>query len=951
MSSELADRLISAQNLDAFLSEQDGHPRWQTFAALKGEVDRLVGCDLNTAAHLADHIERLAAHVGDSTAQGFAEASRARVLHSRGKHLEANTLYDSALVRLRAARLTTETATIRIHQVYSLTQMGRYQDALATGRAARRMIAPGEPVKLAQLETNLGNVYYMLDRYKQALKHYDRADEMLRAAGDGATLAFVDFSRANIFTELDQPDQAQALLESAAAAWERSGRTLLAATAQFSAAYLQFRRGHYNAALSRYYQARECVASLGGVQLVAWCDLEIAEILLALNAFDDAAEAAASARTRFKELGMPYESARSALVEALAAMGRGQLDRARKHLLEARTVFAANHNTTFGAQVDCYLAELALRRGAAAEAGRRAEAARRVFARQKLLSRSAYSRLLSATAAYQMGDRARARRMVRATLDTTAGLFAHAVTYRCHHLLGRIERDRRRPDLALDHFRRAVESIEQVRGGIAADEFKATFLRDKIMVYEDAIAACLDEGSPKRVEEAFRLVESSKSRALADLLARYARSRPETGSQSQERGPQGETRARLLRLIEELNWYNSQAGLEDDKGDQRRAGMANHYRRRVSHCERQIARLFRRLEVEDSNFAAVHSPRSASAADLRHALQAGEQAIEYFTTGDEVSAFVASREQVGVVRGIASKRQVEQQLAALRFQIEKFSYGPQYADAHFWQLKAIADQCLGSLYQAIFAPLEGMVHTKQLIIIPHGALHYVPFHALCDDRGDYLIDRFEISYAPSTAVLRLCRAKPCDARSHQFIAFGIAERGTPGIKEELQALGAIFPEAVIRVGREATHENLMRLAAQARFLHLASHGYFRRDNPMFSFLELADSRLNFYSLLDLRLNAEMVTLSACHTGVNTVFPGDELHGLMRGFLYAGAPTLLMSLWAVNDRSTAELMREVYSQIRAGAGKRVALRRAQLAIKDAYGHPYYWAPFILMGSPA
>jgi CHAT domain-containing protein len=151
-------------------------------------------------------------------------------------------------------------------------------------------------------------------------------------------------------------------------------------------------------------------------------------------------------------------------------------------------------------------------------------------------------------------------------------------------------------------------------------------------------------------------------------------------------------------------------------------------------------------------------------------------------------------------------------------------------------------------------------------------------------------------------------------------------------------------------GNQATHDNLLRAARSARYLHLASHGYFRRDNPMFSFLKLADSNLNFYSLLDLKLNAEMVTLSACHTGVNKVFPGDELHGLMRGFMHAGAPSLVASLWATSDESTAKLMKRMYTEISAGASKRAALRTAQLAVKDEYGHPYYWAPFILMGNP-
>ena len=416
MSNELGDKLIRAKDFDTFLSEQNGYPKWRTFADLKREVDRLVGCDLNIAAHLTDHIERLAAHVGDPVSRGFAEASRARVLHSSGRHSDANSLYDSALATLRAAKLSSEAADIRIHQVYALTQMGRYQDALDTARSLRRTLAGGEPLKLGQLETNVGNIYYMLDRYKKALKHYDRADEILRAEGDDATLAFVNFSRSNIFTEMDRPDEAQTLLESARLAWDRSGRALLAAIAQFSIAYLQFLRGNYNLALNGYYEARDRLSELGGVQLVAWCDLEIGEILLALNAFDDSAASAASARSRFMELGMPYESAKAALVQALAAMGLNEFDQAKSNLLEAREVFASSGNTTFTAQTDSFLAELAMRRGDTPEAARRSALALRVFSRQKISTRSAYSRLIAARAAYKMGDRSKALRMARTTL-------------------------------------------------------------------------------------------------------------------------------------------------------------------------------------------------------------------------------------------------------------------------------------------------------------------------------------------------------------------------------------------------------------------------------------------------------------------------------------------------------------------------------------------------------
>ena len=394
----------------------------------------------------------------------------------------------------------------------------------------------------------------------------------------------------------------------------------------------------------------------------------------------------------------------------------------------------------------------------------------------------------------------------------------------------------------------------------------------------------------------------------------------------------------------------------------------------MARCERQIAHLFRQVEIESPAFAQHQRRQTATVADLCDTLQTGETVVEYFMTGEHVSAFVATRDGLRVARHIAAKREVEQLLMALRFQIEKFNYGAKYIEAHFSQLRRATNETLSLLYERLFAPLKAMIVGERLIIIPHGELHYIPFHAL--KAGDqYLIENYEVSYAPSASVLKLCRARRTAARAASLesaiaternparppsvsdvandgllVALGLAESGTPSIDEEIRQLALLFPNAMTLTGEAATRENLFKAAPQARFLHLASHGFFRRDNPMFSFLKLADAQLNFYSLLDLQLNAEMVTLSACHTGVNKVFPGDELHGLMRGFLYAGAPSVVASLWAVSDQSTAELMREMYAGIRAGASKRAALRRAQLAIKDAYGHPYYWAPFILMGDP-
>lgn len=948
---------MEAESVELFLRSRPGIS-WRVFASLKVEVDKLVHSDLNAASQLVDRLEQLAALTNDRVSKSFSKSCRARFLHLLGKHAEANPLYADAVNVLQSVKLTTEAAIIQKQRVDALTHMGRYGEALRVARAARRVLARADSVQLAQLETNVGNIYYMLDRYHKALEHYDLARKALESSGGNSKmLALIDLNRANVFTELDQPDKALILLAAAARSFDRTRQFVLAAQARYHIAYLEFLRGNYNTGLRGYYTTRDRLAALGSIHLVAWCDLEIAEILLALNAFDEALQNASSAQARFKELDMPYESARAQMVSALAATGIGRFEQARSDLTEARVVFASNKNTTFTATAECYLAEVAIKLGDTGEASRLSELGLRTFARQRLFTKAANARLLTARAAYQAGDLAMAHRRAKAALRSIEDRFAPAVAYASHHLLGKVARDRGTNRVALASFRRAVEIVERMRGGIAADEFKATFLGDKIEVYEDAIRSCLDEPGHTSIEEAFRLVESAKSRGLADLLANYLGEAPQPGAAV---GDQRETRAKLLKLIEELNWHSSHANLEDQKGGQRRAVVAERCSRDVARCERQIGQLFSRLEAQGSPLNDVQRLRAATVSELQDTLEHDETAVEYFTTLDEISAFVVTRNSIDVVRNFASRREVEQTIAALKFQIEKFNYGPSYASEHFDQLNQAATQHLGSLYRQLLAPIERLVRDHKLIVIPHGVLHYVPFHALLNRKG-YLIDQFEISYSPSATVLKLCRemarqSEISNLKSHtptglgRLVALGLSQPDTPAVDGEIKALAALFPDAVKLIGEFATRDNLMRAAPKAKYLHLASHGYFRRDNPMFSFLRLADSNLNFYSLLDLKLSAEMVTLSACHTGVNKVFPGDELHGLMRGFLHAGSPSLVASLWATSDASTAELMKHLYSRISTGASKRSALRAAQLEVKNEYGHPYYWAPFILMGNP-
>jgi CHAT domain-containing protein len=177
---------------------------------------------------------------------------------------------------------------------------------------------------------------------------------------------------------------------------------------------------------------------------------------------------------------------------------------------------------------------------------------------------------------------------------------------------------------------------------------------------------------------------------------------------------------------------------------------------------------------------------------------------------------------------------------------------------------------------------------------------------------------------------------------------GAPDERTPHLAQEIEDLDALFTGAEVRLGAEVTLETVRRLAPGASILHLACHGQFRADNPLFSALRLGDGWLTVRDAYGLKLQGPLVTLSACETGVNAVSQGEELLGLVRGFLAGGAASLLVSLWAVDDKATGQLMHHFYRSLQAGSTPAAALRQAQRAMLAQAPHPFYWSPFVLFG---
>jgi CHAT domain-containing protein len=245
------------------------------------------------------------------------------------------------------------------------------------------------------------------------------------------------------------------------------------------------------------------------------------------------------------------------------------------------------------------------------------------------------------------------------------------------------------------------------------------------------------------------------------------------------------------------------------------------------------------------------------------------------------------------------------------------------------------------------------------VIVPDKILHYLAFQALTDGKRSLLED-YTISYSPSASVLKFALEKRKDAID-TLISFGDPKvEGLPNLRyaaQEALSVSDLY-NAQAFIGDEATESELKAVAGSYSILHIAAHGEYNPVNPLFSALRLAadreaDGRLEVHEVYQLNLEkTDLVVLSACETHLGQLRPGDEVIGLNRAFVYAGTPTVIASLWAVDDEATAQLMERFYIHLQNGLSKAQALRAAQKEIRDnpKWAHPYYWAAFILTGDP-
>ena len=467
--------------------------------------------------------------------------------------------------------------------------------------------------------------------------------------------------------------------------------------------------------------------------------------------------------------------------------------------------------------------------------------------------------------------------------------------------------------LAFNYLKRSIEISEMIGKRLIEEEHKIGFYGLAANAYQSMIPLCLELDKNK---EAFHYTQRSKSKTFLDMLAAtYVK----PSNNLIERDTLLQDEERCLQRIRELQMSYLRESVSPIKLGE------------VDRIRENLNEIYNEMEKVDPEYVFMRQAKTLSLGKIEEMLSSEKRNIvivEYFTTKDKLFIFVVSKNGLHV-----------EQVSILEEKL--FGYISTYWREVITFYGAIGNTWL-ELGNYLIEPIsEYLVKSDLIYFIPYGALHYIPIHAL-KLGGEPLIKSYPICYSPAASIIRFCKNKGSD-KLKSCASFGIV------FEDEAEEVAKLFNTNPY-LGKTANKKNVIE-CTNKDIIHLSCHGYFDNLDPLSSGVLLHNEEiLTAREIFNMKINAELITLSACQTGLNKRKPGDELIGLTRAFLYAGTPSVVVSLWSVDAKSTQELMLEFYKLLKKGRDKATALQEAQKKImqKEEYSHPYYWAPFILVG---
>jgi len=840
-------------------------------AALAEEAHRLLGVDPARARELAGRaLERSRA------ARDHASASVA----SRALGMAALDLADaptavehlrSAVDAGRRARSTRRTAQARMALAFALLNQGHSTAALRQAGIASRA-GDGD----AQMALQHATILERLGRMDEALGGYRRGLAAARRAGDGQTEAKLLGNRSVLHAYRGALHAAQADLRDALAIARALDQPLLAATMLQNLGWVATRRGDLPAALQSFDAAEPVVAQAGARHGVL--ELDRCHVLLAAGLGHEARASAQRAVARLEENAMATELAEARLALAEALLADGDPDAALDSAEQAAAQFERQRRPGWAALAAHVALHAAFARGERSPAlHARARAIGAALAAAGWPAAALDAQVLAARVALALGhDEAAAHALQDVALARRGGPVALRVGAWHAEALRRLAQDRR--GAALRALRAGLAVLDQHRLSLGATE-----LRAGAAVHGSALAAlglrlALTSG---RAQGVLEWAERGRAGALWQRPARP----PDDAA-----------------LAADLAELRTVLAAVDEAG--KASGDTGRHLRRQAELEAAIRRRARHA-AGDGTSEAFTPP----CLDRLRAALAQRALVEFVRDGDALWAVVVTATARPKLVRLGAPATVERELLALRFALRKLARGAGSA-ASQEVAQDNAAHAARTLDDSLLAPLGGLLDgRRELVLVPTGELHAVPWAALPSCAGHAL------SVAPSAALwLRAARRRAVSSDGGLVLAAG---PGLPHAGAEVRALAARHAASAVLLDDEASVDAVATALETADRAHIASHGTFRADNPLFSALQLADGPLTVYDLERLRAAPRDMVLSACDGGVSAVRPGDELMGFSGALLALGTSALIASVVPVPDEPAQRLMLALHERLAAG----------------------------------
>lgn len=865
-------------------------------------------------------------HAGDAELAALAAWTGGITALTRGAMAEALALLDRAeagFVAQGAALLAGQT---QVPAMMALSMLGRTDEAAERGeRAHAAFVAHGDTAAAAKVQINLGSLRLSHGRYADAVHHYRQAAVLFARGGDMAHSVMADIGLGDALGALGDFTEADRILARAAQRAGHHGLPMLSAMATESVALLQLARGAYGPALQGLEAARRHYEQLDLPQHQATAERELADSYLALRLVPEALALYDKALARFEALDLQPEQARARVQQGRALARLRRPDEARAALGRALALFEATGDAVGPAAVALATAELD---AAAGDADASARGARTAIEGYRVADRPdgvLQGELLLARLSLRRGALdAAAQAFERACQDAERLPLVPAQVVALTGL-GEVALARGDASAAEAALEAAVARSEELRQALPDDDgLRSAWMLDQLRPYRGLLALALEafDRAPSTAAAA-RVVERldhMRARSLGERLGAAA---------APALSPE------LLDLRSRLNWLYRRLRRAQDEGEATAAVAAD-----LRHTEQALLEGLRRARLADGLTAAAPERRQALAA-LQAGLQAGDAVLAHGVDGDELFVAVVRRDGVQLRRRLAAWPAVLQAVQAFRFQVDALRHGSAPVARHLDTLTRRAQTRLDQLHELLWAPLANELSgADRLLVVPTGPLGGVPMAV-------HIGSRLPLSVLPSLRMAQPAPATP--TATGGVVVIGESTR-LPHAAAEARRIAACHPGARLCLDAGATLSALQQLAPGASLLHLACHAQFRGDSPRFSALHLHDGAATAEWLEGLSLPAgATVVLSACETGLADAGDGDEMVGLVRAFLIAGATRVVASLWPVDDAITATFMTHLHQRLAEGLPCALALADARATVRAAHPHPAHWAGFQQFGN--